>query len=200
LTQEGGTGQVALTFDDGPDLTTTPRVLELLHDANATATFFCIGERAQRHPGIVRQIVQAGHLVENHTFSHPLHFGFLGPRALAREIDRTQRILTELTGRRPELFRAPAGIRSPLLQPLLARRGLRLTSWSRRGFDAVLSDPEEILRRVRQGLTAGDIVLLHDGQAHPFATTDSARPILDVLPRLLDHLKAVGLRGVALHS
>ena len=112
---EAASGHVALTFDDGPDPRVTPRVLDLLDAAGARASFFLIGRRAERHPGLAAEIAQRGHRVENHTWSHPHSFAFHGPRGLGREIDRAQAVLEEITGRRPAWFRPPAGIRSPLL-------------------------------------------------------------------------------------
>ncbi len=191
-----GERTVALTFDDGPDPTVTPQVLELLAEAEARATFFCVGSRAQQHPDIVSEIVARGHRLENHSFLHSNGFALLGPRALAHEIDRTQEVLTELGGRRPIYFRAPAGIRSPWLEPLLARRGLTLASWTRRGYDAVDTDPERISRRLLQGLSAGDILVMHDGSM--ISGRDRGDTVVEVLRRVLAALATAGLTGVAL--
>ncbi|MCP4656528.1 MAG: polysaccharide deacetylase family protein [bacterium] len=189
-------GEVALTFDDGPDPEVTPRVLDLLDRYAARASFFCIGRRAQQYPEIVAEIVRRGHRVENHTFRHTHAFAFHGVRALGREIDRAQEVLERLSGRRPVLFRAPAGMRNPLLDPVLARRRLRLVSWTRRGFDAVEKDPAKVTRRLLKGLVAGDILLLHDGSA----TRDRRGRVvvLEALPPLLDQMKAQGLRSIPL--
>lgn len=195
----GQARSVALTFDDGPDPHVTPRVLDLLDVHGARATFFCIGNRVAAAPQLTREIVRRGHRVENHTFAHPLHFGFLGPAALAREIDAAQRILTEVCGRRPTHFRAPAGVRSPFLQPVLASRNLLLTSWSRRGFDAVSKDAKAISRRLTKRLGSGEVLLLHDGRAH--SRSGMANPtVLDVLPQLLEHLRASDLDCVLLED
>lgn len=191
-----GSSTVALTFDDGPDPEVTPRVLDLLAQRGLQATFFVIGERARRHPEILQRMVAEGHRVENHTWSHPNTFGFYGLRRLGQEIDRTQDVLAELTGRVPIYFRAPAGIRSPLLDPTLARRGLVLAAWSHRGFDTLDSDPERVFRRLAGSLRPGNILLLHDGRC---ATTAEGSPVvLEVLPRLLDALEAAGLRAAPL--
>ncbi|REJ84382.1 MAG: polysaccharide deacetylase family protein [Acidobacteria bacterium] len=195
-----GEPAVALTFDDGPDPRATPEALDLLAGAGARATFFCIGERAAAHPELVRRISAGGHRIENHTFTHPLHFAWLGPRGLAREIDRAQEVLGELADRAPRLLRAPAGIRSPLLQPLLSRRGLRLASWSRRGYDAVHDDPRAILRRLTRDLRPGEVLLLHDGRAHGSARRGRRLPVLEVLPALLAELERRGLRTTLLEA
>ena len=115
---------------------------------------------------------------------------------MGRDVDRAQQLLTELAGSRPTYFRAPAGIRSPLLQPLLGRRGLRLASWTRRGFDTVSGDPEKVLARLTRGLEAGDVLLLHDESSH--RAGNGRAVVLDVLPELLRHLASRGLKPVAL--
>lgn len=190
--------QIAITFDDGPDPEVTPGVLELLEQHGVRATFFVIGERARRHPELVRACVAAGHAIENHSDTHSAGFSLMGPRRLTREIERTQHTLAALSAKAPCFFRAPAGLRSPLLDPLLQRTGLQLTSWTRRGFDTVSGDPERILHRLTRGLSAGDILLLHDG--HAARTARNAPAVLEVLPRLLSVLRARQLRAVTLRE
>lgn len=186
-----GARRVALTFDDGPDPEVTPRVLDVLDRHGARATFFCIGERVERHPETVAEVARRGHRVENHTHRHLARFSVLLPGGIAREVDRAQRAIEAATGRAPELFRPPAGFRSFLLEPLLARRGLALVSWTRRAYDTVRSDPARVARSLTRGLGPGEIVLLHDGRA---AGAAAGRPVvLEALPRLLAHLAGEGL-------
>ena len=193
-----GRGEIALTIDDGPDPEITPQVLDLLDRHGAHATFFCIGTQARRHPELCREIVRRGHAVENHSQHHRHNFSFLGPRAFRRELQSAQDTLTAITGERPVFFRAPAGLRNPLLDPVLPALGLRLASWSRRGFDTVTADPELLLRRLLKNLRAGDILLLHD--AHAARTAAGVPVILEVLPRLLERIAAAGLRPVTLRD
>ena len=193
-------GEVALTFDDGPDPDVTPRVLDLLDGHGARATFFCIGERVQAHPEIAAEIARRGHRVENHTQTHPHLFSCYPAPALRREVEGAQEAIARVAGRVPRLFRAPAGLRNPLLDRVLCRAGLRLVSWTRRGFDVLEEDPGRILRRLRAGLAAGDVVLLHDGAAVPGGHRGGNPVVLEVLPRLLDDLAARGLRPVAIES
>jgi peptidoglycan/xylan/chitin deacetylase (PgdA/CDA1 family) len=190
--------EVALTLDDGPDPEVTPRVLEVLARAGARASFFCIGERAARHPQLVRAMVDAGHAVENHSRRHRHDFALLGPRRTLEEIGATQQALAALAGGAPRFFRAPAGLRNPFLDYALARLGLALVSWTRRGFDTVSTDPAAVFARLARGLSAGDILLLHDGHA---ARTRAGVPVvLEVLPRLLEALGAAALRPVTLRA
>ncbi len=106
-------GPVAITIDDGPDPQVTPRVLQILAEHGARATFFCIGERAARFPALLRQCVAAGHAVENHSYGHRPYFALLGPWRLRREVEHAQRVITQASGTLPRFFRAPAGLRSP---------------------------------------------------------------------------------------
>jgi peptidoglycan/xylan/chitin deacetylase (PgdA/CDA1 family) len=191
-------GEVALSIDDGPEPAVTPQVLNLLDEYHAKATFFCVGTRVEEHADLAREIVQRGHAVENHSYRHLNYFSLLGPRALTYEIERAQEAIGGITGRRPLFFRAPAGLRSPLLDPVLTRFNLLLASWTRRGFDSVNGDPESVYARLANGLAAGDILLLHDGHA---ARTRSGTPvILEVLPRLLGAFAQSGLTPVRLST
>ncbi len=188
--------EVALTIDDGPDPEVTPQVLDLLDAAGQRATFFCIAERVTRHPELARVIVARGHSIQNHTAKHRHDFSFLGPRGYAAEIARAQDMLTDITGQRPICFRAPAGLRNPFLAPVLHRLGLVLVSWTRRGFDTRERDPAKVLARLMHRLAAGDILLLHDGNA---ARTADGRPVvLEVLPALLQQIRQANLRAVTL--
>ena len=191
-------GEMAITIDDGPDPEVTPLVLDILDRYQAKATFFCIGKLAARHPDLCRDIIRRGHAIENHSLSHQWFFSLLAPGSIYREVDGAQRLLGEISGQTPRFFRPTAGLRSPGLEPVLARCGLRLCSWSRRGFDTRLGNADVVLAKLARGLTAGDILLLHDGNA---ARTAEGRPvILDVLPRLLDVLEQSNLRSVTLCS
>jgi peptidoglycan/xylan/chitin deacetylase (PgdA/CDA1 family) len=189
---------VAITIDDGPDPEVTPRVLDLLDEHGARATFFCIGERVLQCPALAREITRRGHALENHSQRHLHRFSLLGPSAMAAEITHAQRSIGETTGQNARFFRAPAGLRNPFLAPVLERAQLQLTSWTRRGFDTRNGNSEAVLARLTKNLAAGDILLLHDGHA---ARTDAGVPvILAVLPRLLASLTAAGLKPVTLRA
>ena len=189
-------GEVSLNFDDGPDPEVTPRVLDLLDRHQARASFFCIGEKAAAHPDLVKEIARRGHSVENHSHRHSSLFAFYGLRGLRREVRQAQAAIAGAAGRAPGFFRAPAGFRSPFLDPVLAGLGLRYVSWTRRGFDTVDGNAAAVLRRLTRGLTAGDVLLLHDGAQ---ARTPEGEPVvLAVLPRLLEALAAAHLKSVSL--
>ena len=191
-------GEIALTFDDGPDPEVTPKVLELLEAHGVRASFFCIAENAQRHPELCREIVRRGHAVENHSARHPHTFALRGMGGMRREIAAAQSALAELCGRAPRFFRPPAGVRNPLLDPVLHAMGLRLVSWTRRGYDTRRGDAGFVAARLIDGLAAGDIQLLHDGNSA--RTVEGVPVVLEVLPRVLDAARSRNLRPVALHQ
>ena len=189
--------EVALTFDDGPDPEITPRVLDLLEAHGARGTFFCIAERAQREPKLCREIARRGHDIENHSFVHHATFPLLGLGGFRRDISAAQAVLADLAGHPPRFFRAPAGLRNPLLDPVLHGMGLQLASWTRRGFDTRDRSPERVAARLLRGLAAGDILLLHDGHG----ARDGRPPVvLEALPIVLAALRARGLKPVTMRQ
>ena len=194
----GQRGEVAITIDDGPDPEVTPQVLDILDRHQAKATFFCIGKLAARHPELCREIVRRGHAIENHSLSHDWYFSLLDPWSIHREVRKAQELLSDITGQPPRFFRATAGLRNPELEPVLAHCGLRLCSWSKRGFDTRVGDADAVFASLTCELKGGDILLLHDGSAA--RTSEGKAVILDVLPRLLDNLAQANLRSVTLRS
>ena len=190
--------EIALTLDDGPDPEVTPRILDLLDGYGIKATFFCIGRKAEQYPDLCREIVARGHAVENHSQQHRHYFSLLGPSGFTREIRAGQETLQRITGTSPRFFRAPAGLRNPFLDPVLARLGLQLASWTVRGFDTRTRDIAKVRTRLMRGLHPGAILLLHDGHA---ARTASDEPVvLAVLPQLIVSAQAAGLHFVTLRD
>jgi peptidoglycan/xylan/chitin deacetylase (PgdA/CDA1 family) len=197
-TQNGVSGRVAITIDDGPDPDVTPHVLAQLAEHRAQATFFCVGVRVESYADLAREIVNRGHHVENHSHRHRHNFSLMGPRGITAEILRAQDSILRVTGSSPRFFRAPAGLRNPFLDPVLTRLQLRLASWTRRGFDTVNANADAVYQRLANSLQDGDILLLHDGNA---ARSRSGKPvILEVLPRLLETMALHRLRPVTLRS
>lgn len=190
--------EIALTIDDGPDPMVTPQVLGLLERYACRATFFCIAQQAQRHPELCREIVRRGHTIENHSQRHSHRFSVLGPRGLARELQDSQDTIARVCGVRPLFFRAPAGMRNMFLQPVLASLGLRLASWSARGFDTRVRDARRVGSSLLRGLRPGAILLLHDG--HCAFTPQGVPVIVEVLPAVLEAAAAAGLRAVTLRE
>jgi len=159
--------EVWLTIDDGPDPEDTPRILELLAAHGAHATFFVIGEKAVRHPELIRAIRAAGHEVAHHTHTHPLvAFWCASPTQVRREIDTAMEAL-RLAGVTPTRFRPPAGVKNLWLASALRARGLSCTGWSARGLERWHTRPDAVAARVLRGLAPGAILLLHEGPGVP---------------------------------
>ncbi|HWZ94141.1 MAG TPA: polysaccharide deacetylase family protein [Opitutaceae bacterium] len=153
---------VWLTFDDGPDPQETPRVLALLAQHRARATFFLIGRAAERNPGLVRDILAAGHTIANHTYTHQaVLFWAYPPSRFAREIDRCAEVLSAAAGAPPRLFRGPVGWHPPLLYQVLYRRGLQPVGWTARGLDYGDHRPSRVAGRLLRHLRPGAIFMLH---------------------------------------
>jgi peptidoglycan/xylan/chitin deacetylase (PgdA/CDA1 family) len=186
-----GGRQVSLTFDDGPDPAATPRVLRLLASRGARATFFLVGARAARHPDLVRAIVDEGHEIGNHTWSHRNGW-LLGPAATAREIGDGARILGDITGHVPSLYRPPWGIVSAAALAVARRAGLTIVLWSLQAEGLRPRPAGEQLRRCARRLTDGDIVDLHDAPGLPGAPGR----LLGLLPSLLDLVAERGWSAV----
>ena len=165
-----------LTLDDGPDPTDTPAILDLLDRRGAKATFFVIGEKAAKHPELIREIRRRGHQLGNHSWSHPSNtFWCLGPVATCREIMKCQRVLEEITGEAPAIFRAPVGHFNFFVHPVLKREGLKLIGWNSRGFDGGGYPFAEVSRRIRRTTREGSIVLAHE------ATPIALEVVADIL-------------------
>lgn len=154
----------ALSFDDGPDPEATPRLLDLLGRAGAKATFFLVGARAARHPGLVARIAAEGHAVGNHGWDHPA-LPTLGPAAVTGQLRRTAAAIEAAGVPRPRLMRPPYGDQSWLSHLAARRLGLTVTGWSVVGADWEADDGATIAARVLAGLHPGAIVLLHDSLA-----------------------------------
>lgn len=160
------TRSVVVTIDDGPS-DDTDEILRLLARHHVRAVFFLIGDRAAQRPDDVRRIVAAGHVVGNHTQTHPSHWYWGYPPWRQRhEVDACQQVLTKILGRAPTLFRAPAGFRNPYCNLIASEFGLTVVGWLARGFDGVKSPVEMIIRKLRRGLAPGAIVLVHQGMPH----------------------------------
>ena len=176
---------VALTFDDGPS-EGTPKILEILARYNAPATFFPCGANVERLPAVAREVRQAGHLIGNHSHSHPL-FCFHSPRAIEADLARAQRAIEDHTGVRPAWFRAPFGVRWFGMRRAQARLNLAGVMWTAIGYDWKL-EPEAIVKRMAAAVSNGAILCLHDGRelrAKPDigATVEAVRRLV---PLLLD--------------
>lgn len=178
-----GNEEIWLTFDDGPDEEDTPAILALLEKRGVKATFFVVGEKAQKHPDLIRQMHEGGHQIGNHTWSHPQStFWCAGPWRTYREIVRCQEAVEEISGEAPKVFRAPVGHSNVFVHAVLARFGLKLVGWSSRGFDGVSQDADEVINRIKKSMGPGGIVLAHE----------DSKIALEVATAIIDHAEANG--------
>ncbi|MCX4744961.1 polysaccharide deacetylase family protein [Kitasatospora sp. NBC_01287] len=197
-TVHGGPKVVALTFDDGPSPIDTPHVLDILREHGVTATFFMIGMNVKRYPDTVRQVVEAGHQVGNHTWSHP-DLGTLSRAGVRREIERTSDIIATTCGERPALFRAPGGHFTRNSYAVCADLGLRSICWNVDPEDWSNPGAAAITSRVLSTTRTSSIVLNHDGCLTDTLITAPGGPgdrsqTVDALRVYLPKLLAAGYR------
>lgn len=163
---------ISITFDDGPNPNFTPKVLKLLKEYNAKATFFLIGKKAEEHPEIVRQIINEGHTVGSHSFSHSKNFGFFSTEKVTAELNQNISLLKEISGKEVKLFRPPFGVTNPNIKKALKRTGQSSIGWSKRSLDTTNLSEVKVLDRIISNLRKGDIILLHDSSAKTIAVLE----------------------------
>ncbi|MGD0161414.1 MAG: polysaccharide deacetylase family protein [Candidatus Sulfotelmatobacter sp.] len=157
-----GSRQIALTYDDGPNDPHTLRLLEVLAKHSVHATFFLIGRYVQQRPEIVREIVSAGHVVGNHTFTHPLLI-FKSATEIRQQLSACRSALQDAIGNPSHLFRPPFGGRRPAVLRIARELGLDPVMWNVTGYDWSAPPAATIERKVTNQIRGGDVVLLHDG-------------------------------------
>ena len=188
---------VALTFDDGPNPITTPRVLDELAREGVSATFFLLGRHVDMWPHLARAVVAAGHQIGNHGFHHrKLHLR--GPAYVRLDIALGTDAIARATGVRPALFRAPHGFRSPWVTPIAARLGQRTVGWTLGVFDSEGPGADAIARRAIAGVVPGCILLLHDGDGYD--PEGDRTQTAAALPMIIGALRDRGYRFTTLPS
>lgn len=181
--------ELLLTIDDGPEPRQTPQILDALAAARVRAVFFVIGKQAERLPDLCRRMVQEGHSVQNHTYSHAsASFWAASPKRAAMEIDRCSKIIQDATGKTPDRFRAPVGMANPFVHLAAMERELRMTGWSATGHDGIAHDPTRVVARIRRSARPGGIVLLHESHLRGMRGGERAC----TLSELVNTLKADG--------
>ena len=183
-------GGVALTFDDGPHPSGTPAVLDVLARADAKATFFLLGEHAERWPALVGEIVAAGHEVAVHGYRHR-DLLVRGPGAVREDLRRAREVLEQLSGRSVRLWRPPHGVLTTSGLSAARERGWQPMLWSRWGRDwRAAATPVSIAREASTGVVAGDVLLLHDADHH--SAPGSWRATALALPTILEAITEAG--------
>jgi peptidoglycan/xylan/chitin deacetylase (PgdA/CDA1 family) len=185
---------VALTFDDGPNEPFTSEVLSILNREHVHATFFLIGERVRREPGIAARIVGEGHVVGNHGDTHPFALAFESPDRIQSEIDRAEITIHDATGIYPHLFRPPQGLRSPWLMRVAQGDSLDTVTWDDSPVDWNPVTPRQLSDRVVSSAHPGAIILLHDGLNLTPGIDRSV--VVRGLTSVIERLRAKGYRFV----
>jgi peptidoglycan-N-acetylglucosamine deacetylase len=184
-----GAKKLALTYDDGPNDPHTLRLLEVLARHEVHATFFLIGKYVQQRPDIVREIAGAGHVIGNHTFTHP-NLIFSSALKTRAEIQQCLQVVADAVGRAPQLFRPPFGGRRPGTFALARNLALDPIMWSIAGYDWKGMSAEHIEQKIHKQIRGGEVILLHDGSHAAFAADRSQTVIATDL--LISRCKAEG--------
>jgi len=171
-----GTKQIALTYDDGPNDPHTMRLLEVLAKHNVRATFFMIGRYVQQRPDIAREVANAGHVVGNHTFTHPLLI-LKSAGETSQELRDCRSAIQDTVGEHSNLFRPPFGGRRPATLRVARELGLEPVMWNVTGYDWNIPPAAIIEQKVAKQMRGGDVILLHDG-GHKQMGADRSQTVL----------------------
>lgn len=182
--------RVSISFDDGPNPDYSTKVLALLKQYDAKATFFCIGKRMETYPEIVKQILAEGHSIGNHTYSHSNSFGFFSTKKVKAELERTNKIFETITGRKLRLYRPAFGVTNPNIKKALQHLQLQSIGWSKRSLDTTHLSQDVIYKRITKGLKPGDVILLHD----------TSQKTVDTLEQLLLLLQKRKIKSVSVDT
>ena len=177
---------IAITFDDGIHPEFTPKVLNLLKKYDAKATFFLIGKNSESHPEIMKDMIQQGHTLGNHTYSHSNNFGFLKTEEVISELEQSQTIVKKMVGLKMNLFRPAFGVTNPRINKAVQSLNLISIGWSIRSLDTTKISKEKILNRITKNIKKGDVILLHD----------TSQKTVEVLEQLLVILEKRKLKSV----
>lgn len=158
------TGQIALTFDDGPNKE-TKGILDILKKESVEAAFFCIGKHVSKNPELVRRMSVEGHLVGNHSNAHSTFYDLKSAGSIKKDIELCNDAVYGIINHRPLLFRPPYGVTNPNIRNAVRRSGMLSVGWSVRSFDTVAKDKHKLLGRILDNMKSGDIILLHDSMA-----------------------------------
>jgi peptidoglycan/xylan/chitin deacetylase (PgdA/CDA1 family) len=188
---KGNRQGMALTFDDGPHPSHTPRVLEILDRFQAKATFFVIGTHLREHGALAAAASREGHTLGNHSYHHFRAMSFSSPDRLRQEILKCQCEAEKWIGYQPRFYRQPAGFRNPCIFPILKELGMTMVGWQARAFDTQCKDPEVIARRILRRAKPGGVILLHDGGDS--VLNEDRASTLQALPKILPALRDRGV-------
>ena len=177
-----GHKRIALTIDDGPSPVYTPQILRLLHRYRITAAFSMIGVNVQAHPGVAREVADAGHVIVNHTWTHP-DLAVMSSIAVRDQMAYGTDAIHRATGRLPHMFRAPYGAWSPTVLQWCEQMRMTPLGWSVDPRDWSLPGVAAIIENIMENTVTGSIILEHDGGGN---RSETVAALSIVVPRLLD--------------
>lgn len=180
--------QIALTFDDGPVTSITPKVLDVLKAYNVQACFFCIGSRIVGNEQLLQRIAAEGHLIGNHSFSHAYGFDFYPAAKVIADLQKTEQLIQQVIGKKTKLFRPPYGVTNPPIQKAVEKLGYEVIGWRVRSLDTAIKNEQQVVKRVVDRMLPGDVILLHD----------SHERIVPILKNILDYAKQNGYECIRL--
>jgi peptidoglycan/xylan/chitin deacetylase (PgdA/CDA1 family) len=189
--------QLALTYDDGPNDPHTLSLLDVLAKHDVKATFFLIGKHVAAKPEIARRIAAAGHVIGNHTYTHP-NLLFCSARRIQQELSDCENALNDTVGEHSKLFRPPFGARRPRVLQIARNMGLTTVCWSVTCYDWKVTSAERVELLAARQISGGDTILFHDG-GHTAMGADRAHTVV-ATDRLIPHLKSEGFSFVSLSS
>ena len=192
-----GTRQIALTYDDGPNDPHTMHLLDVLARHNVKATFFCVGRYVQQRPDIVREVFNAGHIVGNHTFNHPL-LTLKSAAEIRSELTDCRAALQDAIGDHSNLFRPPFGGRRPAVLRVVRELGLQPVMWNVTGYDWNAPPAPDIEKKCARQIRGGDVILLHDG-GHKQMGADRSQTVI-ATDHLIQRYKAEGYQFVTIQQ
>ena len=176
--------KIALTFDDGPHLNSTPQILDVLNKYEVPATFFLVGKHVESHFALAQDIARAGHEIGNHTFNHPPLF-LLTNSQIKDEITRTDELIRKIDGTTPKFLRPPAGLFSRRVLNIVEQSEYRTVVGDVYPRDPHLPGTEKIIHRVLKRTVAGSIIILHDGGNTKHADrSQTIEALWKIIPRL----------------
>ena len=140
----------------------TPKVLNLLKKYNAKATFFCIGKNIKSNPSLIKKIIDDGHTIGNHTYTHSNLIGFFNKKRMLKEIDETNKEIYKITNNNMMFFRPPFGVTNPIIAKAIKETGHKVIGWNIRTYDTIIKNPDRIFNRISRKINPGSVILLHD--------------------------------------
>lgn len=179
---------IAFSFDDGPVKNYTSQILDLLRDADIKAAFFCIGNRISGNENIIKQIIEDGHIIGNHSYSHHFWFDMFSSKKMLNDLKMMDSEVERITGLKPRLFRPPYGVTNPNIKKAVEKGNYIPIGWSVRSMDTVIKDEKKLLSNICNAIKPGAIFLFHD----------TSKTMLNVLPEFINAVKNKGYKVVPL--